>query len=285
MERPTLYYEQNVFGLEPLHKNRQFKMPINGFVPQKLVPPPVTEFPPSNQHSVKCQDIYIQNVAGNLHFSKEVIKDRGLASLSYQEWDSKDVYDASDVIPQKPTRTILKIQPKPHKLEPTHDHVKHVEISGPPKKIKAKSCVGFGNSLWRKPEDEQRHGSSSYFTVENLKTKTFLTEEATLSTHRMKAPYKEGPSASRGISDNPEVLLKRLINPAAQRIVGHHIQSKEAKERLSKYYGLTYSTEIINDEYMTEDTTFKELEKYKPEDHKVITEEPKSETLLPVFFK
>ncbi|XP_056402448.1 HEAT repeat-containing protein 4 [Hyla sarda] len=283
MELPTLYYEKNVFCPEPLQKKGKFKIPAHN------ISSPVTEFHPSSQRSLRCQEIYIQNVAGGLHFSKEVIKDRGLASLSYQEWDSKDVYNASNVIQQKRIRTLSKIRPKQHKLIPTNHHVGHVETPGPFKKLKAKSCIGFESSLWRKhEEDEQRQGSLSHLTVENRKPKTFLTEEATILTHRMKVPHEETRSASHTMPDDyTEVLLKKLTKPTAQRIVGHHIESKGAKERLSKSYGLTKSTELINDDHMTEEdlTTFKELQTYKPKERKDITEEHKPETLLPVFYK
>ncbi|XP_075701082.1 HEAT repeat-containing protein 4 isoform X2 [Rhinoderma darwinii] len=280
MERPTLYCEQNIFCFEPSQKIGNIKIPINGLPSQKSFSSHVTEFHPPNHHSLKCQEKYIQNVAGDLHFSKEVVKDRGLASLSYQEWDSQDVYNASDLIPQKEIRTISKIQPKQHKLEPKHHHVKK---SVPPKKLKAKSCIGFGNSPWKKPnEDERRHvGGSSHLTLENLKPKTFLTEEPTLLTSK-----ESLSSVSRSMSDNStEVLLKRLTKATAQWIVGHHFQSK--KERFFKHYGLRSSMELIHDEQMTEDDfkTCKELENYKPEDQKDITEEHKPETLLPVFYK
>ncbi|XP_073494901.1 HEAT repeat-containing protein 4 [Phyllobates terribilis] len=154
MELPTLYCEQNIFSKEPYEKIGKFKIPMSGFPPP--LSSPVTDFHPWNQHSLKCQENYIQNLASDLLFSKEVIKDRGLASLSYQEWNSKDVYDASNVIPQKGMRTILRIRPKQHKLQTEHHRVSCVETFVPSKKLKAKSCINFGNSQWRKPEHDER---------------------------------------------------------------------------------------------------------------------------------
>ncbi|XP_040267239.1 HEAT repeat-containing protein 4 isoform X1 [Bufo bufo] len=290
MERPRLYCEQNVFCRGPPQKISKFKISICRVPSQKpLSSSSVTELDPSNQHSLKCQEMYIQNVAGDLHFSKDVIKDRGLATLSYQEWDSKDVYNASNVIPHKGTRSILKTQPKQHKLEPKHRQVRNVETSVPSKKIKSKSCISFGNSVWRAPEEgEQRHGSSSPLTLENLKPRTFLTEDPTM-THRMKVSYRENlPPVPHSMSGNAtEVLRRRLTKASAQWIVGHHMESKDAKERLSKHYGLSNSTELSNDEHMAEEdfTTFKEPEMCRAEDLNDVTEGHEPETLLPVFYK
>ncbi|XP_069806087.1 HEAT repeat-containing protein 4 [Dendropsophus ebraccatus] len=250
MERPTLYYEKNVFCLEPLTKKGKFN--IYGALPQKLhlSASTVTELHPSNPHSLKCREIYIQNVAGDLHFSKEVIKNRGLASLSYGEWDAREVYDPSNVIPQKGIR---------HRLEAAHLHGGRVQTSGLYKKFKTKSCIGFGNSLGRKP-DEDEDGGSSYLTME--RPKIFLTEEAA--------------STPRAMSDDSTGgILKKMPKPTAQWIVGHHIEGKDDKERISR---------LTNDGHMTEEdfTTVKELETYKPKDQR---EESKAETLLPVFYK
>ncbi|XP_071971820.1 HEAT repeat-containing protein 4 isoform X1 [Engystomops pustulosus] len=269
MKRPTLYCEQNVFCLDPCK--------INAIPSQKHLS--MTESHTSSQHYLKCQEIYIQKIAGDLRFSKEVIKDRGFASLSYQEWDAKDLYNALDVIPQRGMKTLLKTQPKQHKLQQKPHHVSYVEPSAPTKKLKSKSCILFGNSPWRKPEDEQRHDGSG----ENLKPQTFLREESNLLTRREKVPYKENLIKSDNSTD---VLLSRLTKPTARWIVGHHIESKDAKEKLSKQYGSSITTELINDEHMTEEdfTTFKD-QKYKPVDHKDIKQERKPETLLPVFYK
>ncbi|XP_069588710.1 HEAT repeat-containing protein 4 [Ranitomeya imitator] len=154
MERPTLYCEQNIFSEEPYQKIGKLKISMNGFPPS--LSSPVTDFHPSNQHSLKCHENYIQNVASDLLFSKEVIKDRGLASLSYQDWDTKDVYDASNVISQKGMRTILRPRPNQHKLQAEHQRVSYVETFVPSKKLKAKSCINFGNNQWRKPEHNER---------------------------------------------------------------------------------------------------------------------------------
>ncbi|XP_066464388.1 HEAT repeat-containing protein 4 isoform X2 [Eleutherodactylus coqui] len=283
MEHPTLYYKENVFCLEPLQKTGKFKIAINGVPSHKTLSSPVIETQSLFQHSLKFQEIYIKNIVGDLHFSKDVIKDRGLASLSYQEWDSKDVYRVSNVIPQKRTRTI-KIQPKRHKVEPKHHYVGHVETSVPSRKLKAKSCIGF-----EKPEEDERiHCNSASLTMERLKPKTFLADETTLITHRIKVPYKGSSQfLSHGMSDNStKVLPKSLTIPRAQWIVGHHIESKDEKERLSKDHGLSNSTEI-NGEHMTEEDfkVFKDLKKYKPEDRKDDTEKRKPETPLPVFYK
>ncbi|XP_073442340.1 HEAT repeat-containing protein 4 isoform X4 [Dendrobates tinctorius] len=154
MERPTLYCEQNIFSEEPYQKIGKLKILKNGFPPS--LSSPVIDFHPSNQHSLKCHENYIQNVASELLFSKEVIKDRGMASLSYQDWDTKVVYDASNVIPQKGMRTILRLRPKQHKLQTEHRRVSCVETFVPSKKLKSKSCINFGNSQWRKHEHNER---------------------------------------------------------------------------------------------------------------------------------
>ncbi|KAM3920363.1 HEAT repeat-containing protein 4 [Leptodactylus fuscus] len=277
MERPTLYYEPNLFCRDPLQNIGKFMIPINGLRSQNPMLSPLNEVHPSTQHFVKCQETYIQNAAGDLHFSKEVVKDRGLASLSYQEWDSKDVYNASNVIPQIGMKTVLRRQPKQRTLEPKSHRV---EIPVPSKKLKAKSCIDFGNSIWKKLE-EPRHGSSSHLTEE--KPKTFLTEETTLLTPRMKVPYQQSLSHGKP-NKSTEVQLKRLTTAPERWIDGHHIESKDTH---SKHYGFSNSSELINNGHVTEEdlTTFKELKKYKPEHHKDITKEPKSETLLPVFYK
>ncbi|XP_075048376.1 HEAT repeat-containing protein 4 [Mixophyes fleayi] len=274
MERLSNYCEQRL-GKNSIPLNRIQHPPFSL---------PVTKFSPSNQKSLQRQEKYIQNAAGDLNFSKEVIKDRGLASLSYQEWDSKDVYNPSDIISNVKRRAILKTQPKRHKLC-------YVGQSVTSKQFDVKSCVVFGNSQWRKGEkDGARHvGSTAHLSVESAKSKTFLTQVPSTSTNRMKGQSKVHlTSGSHNVSLScNDVLLKMLTNTTAQWIKGRQTKCKNAKDRFFHQYGLSNSIQLIRDEHMREEDfrTCNELEKLKLQNDQVFMEELKPETLLPVYYK
>ncbi|XP_063804010.1 HEAT repeat-containing protein 4 isoform X2 [Pseudophryne corroboree] len=258
---------------------------------------PVTKFCPSNRHSTQCQAKYIQNVAGNFSFSKEVIKDRGLASLSYHEWNSNDVYNPSDIVSQLKNRT--KIQPKTNKLC-------HVRQSVSSKQTEVKSCIGFGTSLWRKSEEDgpreyiQYAGGSrtgpdprpKSVAVENTKSKTFLTEIPSIFTpckNRMEQQSKACfPSGSHNVplSCN-EVLLKMETKAPGHWFKGHQIESEKAKHRSFQHNGLSNSTEPFSEEHMLEENfrTCNGLEQVQLQTDQVIIEVPTPETLLPAYYK
>ncbi|KAM4013485.1 HEAT repeat-containing protein 4 [Anomaloglossus baeobatrachus] len=217
-----------MFSKEPHQKIGKLKIPMNGF-PSPLSSH-VTDFHPSNQHSLKCQENYIQNVANDLFFSKEVIKDRGLAALSYQEWDSKEVYDASNVIPQKGMRSVLRIRPKQHKLETKHHRVRDIGTSVP-SKLKAKSCINFGNSLWRKPEDsERRHAKGRPSKHYGLGTSTEIitddqTTEECFTTSKDLKKYKAEDHKDMIEERNSETCL-----PVFYKIPGYLPPQKQVQE-------------------------------------------------------
>ncbi|MEE6492583.1 hypothetical protein FKM82_016608 [Ascaphus truei] len=242
---------------------------------------------PYRQESrLRLQAEYIKKIAGDFHFSKEVVQDRGMACISYQEWDAKGIYDASDIIPHLESKRILKIRPPQHKLC-------HMKNALPSKQVEAKRCIGFGEHTWRKTQaDEKRVLSSSLLLPsENLELNTFLTEAPVVLSASSQMIGKRKSEISGRTSDQAsgwdENLLKMLTKTTAQYIVGHQTSKGKAMDSLCQLYGLNCSTDLISEEHMTEEDfrTCKGREESEIQDDQGYKEERKIETPLPVYYQ
>ncbi|XP_072283750.1 HEAT repeat-containing protein 4 [Pyxicephalus adspersus] len=271
MENSTTYSPQMVFCQEPSQRNLKFTLPLHRSYHLASIQP-VSEYYPSNQHSLQHQAKYIQNVAQDLHFSKEVVKDRGLSSLPYEEWNSQGIYNISDIISQAKGKKDIRTQPKPHKIC-------HLNLLRTSRDIKSKSCPVLRNSIWKKPQE-----SIPNFLVEKSKPSDI--------TGQAKVRIKDGSKLSLpSESDkqkfrNDEVLLKMLTKATVQWLLSHSIEHKEAKERFCQQYGLNKATVLIAEDHLTEEDfkTCNELEKSKLKNNQVVKETKKAETLLPVYY-
>lgn len=273
MELSTTYDHQTVFCLEPSQRISKFSFPLHRSN-NPMSAKPTTENCSSNHHFLQHQAKYIQNVAGDLHFCKEVVKDRGLSSLPYVEWDSQSIYNISDVIPLKKGKKCSIIQPKHHKIC-------HLNCAVPLKDMKSRSCPVLGKSIWKKPRESVSNGSNCL--AERPK--------ASAVTGLAKVNMREKPSfaseSEKVKCKGNEVLLKMSRKAMAQGLLAHSTEQKEAKEKFCQQYGLNKTTVLINEDRLNEDnvTTCNELERSKLQSIQVVLNEKKAETLLPVYYK
>ncbi|KAM5129341.1 HEAT repeat-containing protein 4 [Mantella aurantiaca] len=271
MELSTTYCHQMVFGLEPSQRIPKFSFPLHRS--HQLSPAqPITEYYPSNRHSLHHQAKFIQNVAGDLHFSKEVVKVRGLSSLPYVEWDSQSIYNISDIIPQTKGKRGSRIQPKHHKIC-------HLNPPDTSKGIKSKSCPVLGSSIWKKPQKD-----IASFLVEKPKA----SDIAGLAKVKIKEKAKANlaSESDKVKCKNDEVLLKMLTKATAQWLLAHSSQQKDTKEKFCQQYGLKKAATLISEDHLTEEDfrTCNEVEKSKLQNVQVVLKERKAETLLPVYY-
>lgn len=271
MELSTTYCHQMVFCLEPSQRISKFNLPSQrSHHPTSIQP--ITEYCPANRHSLQHQAKYIQSVAGDLHFSKEVVKDRGLSSLPYEEWDSQTIYNILDIIPQTKGKRGSSTHPKHHKIC-------HLNPSVPSKDIKSKSCPILGKSIWKTPQE-----NVPSFLVEKSKVSDVSGQAKDKLMEKFK-PSLASESNKLKFRSN-EVLLKTLTKAKSQCMLAHTTEHKEAKERFDQQYGLDKATVLISEDHLTEKdfSTCNELEKSRLQNEQVVMQEKKSETLLPVYY-
>ncbi|XP_018417700.1 PREDICTED: HEAT repeat-containing protein 4 [Nanorana parkeri] len=267
MELSTTYCRQVVFGLESSPKMSKTSLQLHRSYNVTSVQP-IPGYYPSKQHQTK----YVQNVAGDLHFSKEVVKDRGLSSLPYIEWDSQGIYNISDIIPPTKGKGGSRIKPKRHKIC-------HLNPTVPSRDIKSKSCPMLGNSIWKKPQENVPN-----FLVEQPKASD-VTGLAKIMV-REKAKPSLASESEKPKFKSEEVLLKMLTKATAQWLLAHGTEHKADKERFCQQYGLNKATVLIGEEHLTEEDfrTCNELEKSNIQKEQVVIVEKKAETLLPVYY-
>ncbi|KAM8920851.1 HEAT repeat-containing protein 4 [Pelodytes ibericus] len=240
----------------------QSAKPFSSLVPQSY---------PTNQRSLR-ESRYITKIVGDLHFSKEVVQDRGLACLPYREWNAKGLYYASDIAPSESVRRTLKIHPPRHKL----CHLRKASVA---KRNGAKISAEFGKSIWKTSEDGQK-------TMNHQET--FLTEAPGISgSLNTTTDNNRTPKTEPGLSYWDDEVLKMLTKTTARWIAGHQTEDKEVKNRLNQRYGIMGGAELISEQQMTEADfwTFKEQEDYKESARQPQEKAPQTEILLPVYYK
>lgn len=271
MELSTTYYHQMVFCLEPSQRISKFSLISHGSHHPTSIQP-ITEYCPANRHSLQHQAKYIQSVAGDLHFSKEVVKDRGLSGLPYEEWDSQSIYNILDIIPQTKGKRGSSTHPK-------HHTICNFNLSVPSKDIKSKSCPILGKSIWKTQENVPS------LLVEKAKASDVSGQ--TKDKLREKFKPSLASESNKLKSRSNEVLLKTLTKAKSQCLLAHTMEHKEPKERFDQQYGLDKATMLISEDHLTEEDfrTCNELEKHRLQNVHVVMQEKKTETLLPVYYK
>ncbi|XP_031746830.1 HEAT repeat-containing protein 4 isoform X3 [Xenopus tropicalis] len=250
---------------------------------KKVFPFPAPVFSQSAQHSAQSQTHIIKNIAGDFHFSKEVVSERGLASLTYSEWDAKGLYKAFNITPQLLSNKMLKICP----FQQKSFYMKHAL---PIKQFKPESSTCFGNNMWTKSQEiENRLTMNSLLhSGEILKPKMSSAEElGPRSQSKRKAKTKSEVCAScvppKDFVGWDEHVLKKLTKTTAQWIAGHYTDNRKLKKTLCKRDGLRSSEELIREERMTEEDfrPYKEQEKSR-EISDQSKEDNTTDTFLPV---
>ncbi|KAM4690517.1 HEAT repeat-containing protein 4 [Rhinophrynus dorsalis] len=273
-------YQHIQFNQVSLLQHKKLNVPSDGFHGTKTFQFPVAELLPLAQNSVILQAQYIKKVVGDLQFSKEVVKDRGLACLSYQEWDANSIYNASDFKPHLQRKRMIN-------THPVHHNPCHMRNALPVIQVKSKSCIDFGKSVLRKSQENEKSTVSNSLIDENQKPKTFLTAPSLSKTVKKR---KSGIGVSLGLSNDilgsSEKVLKMLTRTTAQWIVGHHTDNGMLRESLCHRYGLSDCSELISEEHMSEKDfrTFIEQEESKQQDDQG-EEDRKKEMSLPVYYK
>ncbi|OCT64849.1 HEAT repeat-containing protein 4 [Xenopus laevis] len=212
---------------------------------------PVPTFSQTVQSSTQAQTQIIRNIAGDFHFSKEVVSERGPASLTYNEFDTKTLYEAFNITPQTQINRMLKISPFQSKSF-------HVRQALPSKQVKSKSYICFGNSIWGKSKESKRITVNSIHSGKNVNPIMSSTEELGISAqYKRKAKTEPDVCASSYPSKDfvgwDEHVLKMLTKTTAQWIEANYTDHGKLKNNLCKRYGLSSSVELISEEHMTEE--------------------------------
>nr|XP_025043290.1 HEAT repeat-containing protein 4 isoform X3 [Pelodiscus sinensis] len=255
----------------------------------------------SKQHYRLYQKKYFLKVATNLRFSKEVVKHRGLQSLSYKEYDFKDLYNASDIIqrPKRkdPTAKIVKQQPlKPRPLKQPPHNMK-LDYS-PPKDIKIKvpmeerlHTAKLSSSL----KESSLPPITPSLPFESPASQTFLTEPCEMLSSSMARRQtkrvsmdntQESESEAKGWE---QMLLEKLNKSTAQWIVNQQTAwGGWIQEKVHGFKKQKFDWSRIRDELSCESElrlldaiqAGEDTVEFSPQSHV----EKKTETLLPVYY-
>ncbi|XP_068110310.1 HEAT repeat-containing protein 4 isoform X2 [Hyperolius riggenbachi] len=277
MELSTSYSQQMVFCLKPSQRLSSTRQHVSHYL--HSVSLPTSAYCPSKQHSLQCQAKYIQSIAEDLHFSKEVVKDRGLSSLSYKEWDSKSIYNISHTTPQTKCKSFSRTRPKQH-------GICHLKPFIPTKDVKSRSCSAFKNGIWKKTQqNDATYLCSSTICVDKMKPKAFLTNVSGPGEHKEFRRSLICDSDKLNVNKK-EVILTMLTKTTAQWLLAHQEGPMEGKERFCQHYGLPMSTQLIREKHMTEEDlkTCSDLEKTNLQDDHVLMEDSKPGTLLSAYY-
>ncbi|KAG8449451.1 hypothetical protein GDO86_016197 [Hymenochirus boettgeri] len=223
----------------------------------------VPQFCQSEHGCAQVHAQYIKNVTSDLHFSKEVVRDRGLACLPYKEWDVSGLYDVSD-LKRFHNQKMVKIHPPrtvQHKLC-------HMINASPAKQVKSKSHIGFGNSIWKRSVEHKKTFTSNSLlhSKQSVQPITLESEETDLSTKLKKNTKSNSEmtysscSPSKDLVGLDEQVLKMARKTPAQWIVDHKTNYIESSNKICTHHRSSPLAEIIRDEHTAEENSCKEQE-------------------------
>ncbi|XP_029454506.1 HEAT repeat-containing protein 4 isoform X2 [Rhinatrema bivittatum] len=245
------------------------------------------------QHVSTCLPAeYLKKMASDLNFSLEVVQLRALPSLSYKEWDTKHIYNTSEIITGfKRKGHIPKMQLK---TDPPKHQLCHMKHAVPhTKRAVIKYSPVLGNTLFKIRTDDSQIISSSLSVsslsgAEALDTKTFLTQLPESSSSTTKTHMQKGSEIHTPMDQSSEwydVVLKKLTKNTVQWIVSQQMGHCATRDQLRQRYNLSNVIDLITDKTMTE-MDFKVgqgKEKASVEDD--LVKDRKPETPLPVYYK
>ncbi|CAH2328501.1 HEAT repeat-containing 4 [Pelobates cultripes] len=245
-----------------------YRLPPDHFYTKSYLGLTAHEFPSKAQHFVQRQSQFIKKISVDLHFSKEVVEDRGQAFLPFREWNAKGLYDTTGIMSSVRSRGEIKIHHPQHKP----CHLKNALLS---KQIKADTSVEYGKSMWKKPEKLEMK------EINECKTNHFVRQEPGSSKEKS---LSIDLGFSKETSDCDDETLMKQKKTASVCVVSRQKNEKNM-ERFNHSSLLTGSAKRINEGRMTEgnDSSSTNQEKSKTSDSQ--THEKETETLLPVYYK
>ncbi|XP_074853208.1 HEAT repeat-containing protein 4 [Carettochelys insculpta] len=263
---------------------------------------PLKNFCLSRQHCRHPQKKYLLKIATDLRFSQEVVKHRGLQSLSYKEYDFKGLYDASDIIQNSkrkdPSAKIVK--QTTHKLCPLKQPPHHMKLHFSSPKDTAVE-VPMEKRLQRgKPGSSLKESSLPPIPpsspCESPASETFLTEPyemvsssmARRQTKRVSTDnIQESESKAQGWE---QMLLEKLSRSTAQWIVNQQtVWGGWIQGNVHGFKKQEFDWSRIRDEISSE-SELRLLDTIQAEEDAVEVSpqshvEKKPETLLPVYYR
>lgn len=251
MEIPTFYKSKNPFPLESSLKVKTDKKHMVSILTEvPLIYQKGTYH--SMRHYAQYQKECLKTVAKDLFFSKEVVKHRGPATLSYKEYDRKHVYDYSSIIHKE---IATKKPRQPRRLKPLKKlpPLIQTDIASPKRAIdNVPFCLE--ECIWKAKLESTLASSSSLLVPipppppppPDSPSQTFLTE-----CHDMLEPQRMTKGwPKRGITlhepedkdlEWEERLLRKLNKATAQWIVnsqsswGGWVQARPKSFKKQKY--------------------------------------------------
>ncbi|XP_043930020.1 HEAT repeat-containing protein 4 [Protopterus annectens] len=233
----------------------------------------------------KClQKEYIKSIATGVVFSKDVLQDRGLPSLTYRDYDARRLYDASDIVTMtkkhrgypeggvhsstKLSCQLTSVAHKSWKLKSTDGFM--------PKSDKEFQKINIDNACLD-PTMALLHTSATSIDASDLET--FVTKPFKVPSSQLKVDNNILP-ADHMILQNlsskfDEILMKDLSMENAQWLVSQHTLKHEAD------HGLDSRKECKTEDNIRRAKVHKSL---SGETHDDIQQE-KTETLLPVYYR
>lgn len=308
MEIPTFYKSKNPFPLESSLKARTDK---KHWLSHQDMVSVLTEVPVMYQretyHSMRHYAQYhkgcLKAIAKDFNFSKDVVKHRGSATLSYKEYDRKHIYDYSSIIHKE---TATKKSRHPRKLKPLKELSPLIQTDiAPPKQATDNIPLCLEECIWKAKLEGTLAEPSLRVPIPppppppllyDSPSQTFLTEpHDMLGKQRMikEWPNRMPPGIRLHEPENKnlgweERLLRKLNKATAQWIVnsqsswGGWVQAKPKGFKKQKYdwERMRYALPSGSDMEL--------LDQIKAEEDGVgvqSVEEKISETPLPVYYR
>ncbi|XP_060118344.1 HEAT repeat-containing protein 4 [Heteronotia binoei] len=260
MEIPTFYKSKNPFPLESSLKVRTHKKHL---LSHRAMVSIMTEVPAmyqkgtyhSMKHYAQYQKGYLKTIAKDFNFSKEVVKHRGPATLSYKEYDQKPIYDYSCIIHKEIT---TKKPRQPSRLKPLKELPPVIQMDIPlPKQATQDIPLCLEECIWKAKLKSTLAEQSLLVPIpppppppsHDFPLQTFLTEpHDMLGTQRMtKGRPKRAPRTIKLQKPEDkdlgweERLLRKLNKATAQWIVnsqsswGGWVQTKPKGFKKQRY--------------------------------------------------
>ncbi|XP_069494875.1 HEAT repeat-containing protein 4 [Ambystoma mexicanum] len=281
MENPLLSATDSLFpasavGQHPLAKNLSTAT-VTMKVPLQLMD--------LQRHSTHLQAEYLKNVASDLNFSKDVVMQRGLPSLPFQEWDARVIYDVSDLLPGfgkkgQCLKTSVKTDPPKHKL----CQLKYAIPQNT--KVPVRRSLNLGQGLFKpKVSEIQTPGMASF------PSRKFVTEPPAAvpdsSKNEKSTTVNTNTQETSKQNSWEEAVLRKLTKNTAQWIVSHQAGHSVARDQLLLRYGFSSSINLIPEDSMREaDFMTSEEQEAAARNHvpePIKKKEP--DMLLPVYYR
>ncbi|XP_078515785.1 HEAT repeat-containing protein 4 [Lissotriton helveticus] len=249
-----------------------------------------------HRHLVHLQAEYLRSVASDLSFSKDVVVQRGLESLPYQEWDASVLYDVSNILPD--------IKRKGHALKrsiktnpPRHQLCLLKGVVPKPQKTPVRPPISLGEPLFKSKVTRSLTSimavTPSAIPVADKATpsRIFVPEPMEAASGPTTAKTYETTDKSTVVTLSErsweEDILKKLTKNTAQWIITHQAGHGVARDRLRLRFGFHSLQNLITEEPMVESdfATFEEQEEANRKRAPTPVKEKEPDIPLPVYYR